>query len=443
VLPQMARAMRWICAAAAFGLLVPGTALAERAAGITGSLNLVRFDTAAPGDVRIQLITGLQTATEKAIGLDTRPATGELFLLTTPEGVVSGPAVVTRAYRLDPETAAATFVGALAGGSPPGAGDWQTGADFNPVVDRLRVVNANNENYRINPNNGALSGDDPNLTFAAPATGPVTALAYDRNVAPGPPGTVAPPGTLTTLYGIDVGADRLVVQGGVNGASPGGANGGTVTSIGLLGVAVDNTSDAGFEIAPGGTAYASLRTATVPNLYTVDLQSGAVTLIGRLPAELRSLTILPPDTRDTDGDGVIDIADACPTVAAPGRTGCPAPAPPADDDFPTITVRGVPSRLSLKRFLARGVLARIAPSEPARLEVALLGRARAVRIARVGDVVLAERNLGVSAAARRVRLKPSRRLVARAKRFTVRLRVIATDAAGNRRTVVKTIRVRR
>ncbi len=105
---------------------------------------------------------------------------------------------------------------------PPGAGDSATGADFNPVVDRLRVVNFNQENFRINPNNGALSGDDTDLTFTAPATGPVTAVAYDRNIAPGPPGTVAPPGTLTTLYGIDVGSDRLVVQGGVNGAARAG-----------------------------------------------------------------------------------------------------------------------------------------------------------------------------------------------------------------------------
>ena len=224
--------MRWICAAMALALLAPATAAAERAAGISGNLNLVRFDTAAPGEAQVRLITGLETSGEKAIGLDTRPATGELFLVTTPVGVMSGSSVITRSYRLDPETALATFVAALAGGVVPGAGDWQTGVDFNPVVDRLRLVNASNENYRINPNSGLLTGNDSNLTFTAPATGPVTAVAYDRNVAPGPPGTIAPPGTLTTLYGVDVGSDRLSVQGGINGAGPGGANGGAITPIG-------------------------------------------------------------------------------------------------------------------------------------------------------------------------------------------------------------------
>jgi hypothetical protein len=40
-----------------------------------------------------------------------------------------------------------------------------------------------------------------------------------------------------------------------------------------------------------------------------------------------------------------------------------------------------------------------------------------------------------------VLLKPSRRLLGTTRRFSVRLRVTATDAAGNRRVVQRTIRV--
>jgi Domain of unknown function (DUF4394) len=409
--------VRWIAALTTLAAIAPATAGAERAAGITGNLNLVQFDTAAPSAASVQLITGLQSAGEKAIALDTRPATGELFLVTTPAGITSGSGVIVRSYRLDPATAVATFVSALPDGTPPGAGDSATGADFNPVVDRLRVVNSNLENFRINPNSGALTGDDANLTFMAPATGPVTAVAYDRNIAPGPPGTVAPPGTLTTLYGIDVGSDRLVVQGGINGLGPGGPNGGVVSAIGSLGVVVDNTSDAGFDVAPGGTAYAALRTSLVPNLYTLDLGTGTATLIGQLPVELRALTILPP---------VIP----------------PPPPPEPDVTDPTLTITGAPRRLSFKRFV-KGVVARIAPSEAVSLEVTLLGRARSAGIARVGDLVLAQRKLGLSSATRRVMLKPKRRLIGRRKRFSVRLRIVATDAAGNAATVTRTIRVRR
>jgi Domain of unknown function (DUF4394)/Bacterial TSP3 repeat len=470
---RLACAVLVIAGIAAFS---PAVASAVPAAGITGLNSLVTFDTVTPADVRIRPLTGLVTASETAIGLDTRPATGELFLVTVPSGVPGNAEL--RTYKVDPVTARATSVGSIPG-AVPGAGDYATGIDFNPVVDRIRVVSSNNENFRINPNSGALSGDDVNLTYTAPTTGPVTALAYDRNIAPGPPGTLAPPGTRTTLYGIDVAADRLVVQGGIDGAGPGGPNGGAITDIGPLGVPATNTSDAGFDIARDGTAYASLRNGLLITLYTVNLATGAATPIGPLATELRSLTILAPDncplvsgddqadldgdgqgdacdpdidgdgltnaaeaTRgtdprkpDSDGDGVADALDACPTVAgSSAKNGC-------DGTAPTITLSRTPRRITHKRFFA-GVTSRIAVSEAARLEVALLGRARSARIARAGDVVLAERRLGLSVTTRSVRLRPRRALGSRSARFSVRLRVTATDAAGNRATKTRTIRVR-
>ena len=45
-------------------------------------------------------------------------------------------------------------------GTVPAPPTSPTGVDFNPVVDRLRVVNAGNENFRVNPTNGSLAGDD-------------------------------------------------------------------------------------------------------------------------------------------------------------------------------------------------------------------------------------------------------------------------------------------
>jgi hypothetical protein len=454
---------------------VPAAASADPAAGITGSADLALFDTANPAGLTSRPIIGLQTGTEKVVGLDTRPATGQLFLITVPTGVAANATV--RSYTLDPVTATATFVGSVPG-TVPGAADSPTGADFNPVVDRLRVVNAGNENVRINPSNGALAGDDVNLTFSAPATGPVTAVAYDRNVAPGPPGTLAPPGTLTTLYGIDVEADRLVTIGGVGAETPGGPNGGTVRAEGTLAVAVDDTSDAGFDIAANGSAFASLTVGGQSGLYRVKLAGGTATPIGALPAEVRALTVTGPDNcpgvagdnqadqdgdglgdacdsdidgdgvsndaetargtdprqADTDGDGVPDGIDLCPTFAAGTANGC-------DELAPRITFRKTARRITHRGFF-KGVRSRIAVSERARLDVVLLGRATSIRVARAGDVVLAERHLSRSARTRTVTLKPKRRLVASRARFSVRLRVTATDAAGNRRTRTRRILVR-
>ena len=41
------------------------------------------------------------------------------------------------------------------------------GFDFNPTVDRIRVVSSNDRNYRLNPNTGAIAFIDTNLAYAA------------------------------------------------------------------------------------------------------------------------------------------------------------------------------------------------------------------------------------------------------------------------------------
>jgi hypothetical protein len=465
---------RSLIAILGMALVFAPAAGADPAAGITGTADLALFDTANPAGLTARPITGLQTGSETVVGLDMRPATGQLWVITVPTGVVANATV--RSYVVDPATAAAAFVGSIPG-TVPGAADTPTGADFNPVVDRLRVVNAGNENFRINPTNATLSGNDTDLTFTAPATGPVTAVAYDRNVAPGPPGTLAPPGTLTTLYGIDVGADRLVTIGGI-GADGGSPNGGAVRSAGQLGAAVDDVSDAGFDIAANGSAFASLTVSGQAGLYRINLAGGTATLIGALPAEVRELTITGPDncpgvagddqadldadgqgdacdddidgdgvsnsaetargtdprTADSDGDGVNDGADVCPTQKGTAPTGC-------DKTAPKITFKKTPKTLTFKRFF-HGVTTRIAVGEASSLDIALLASQSSARAAKAGDLVLAERHMKRSGKTRRVKLKPKRSLFGRTVLpIKVRLRVTATDAAGNQRTKTKTIRV--
>jgi hypothetical protein len=140
-----------------------------------------------------------------------------------------------------------------------------------------------------------------------------------------------------------------------------------------------------------------------------------------------------PRAADSDGDGVRDGTDRCPLLAGTDG-GC------LDGTAPGLVVGGVPARMSRAAFI-RGVRPVADPSEAVALDFVLEASPRDVRLAR-WEVVLARRSLRTASGRRRVRLRPSRRLVARSRRFRVRLTVTATDRGGNRTVRRRTIRVR-
>jgi hypothetical protein len=246
--------------------------------------NLLRFDSATPGTIDATIpITGLG-AGEVVHGIDFRPATSELFAYTVPAGVAAN--ALGKTYVVDPVTGAATFVGQVPN-TLPGLADVAGGFDFNPTVDRMRVALVNDENGRINPNNGSLAGDDTNIN---PNTADIIGVAYDRNHAG------AANSTDTTLYAIDRASNSLVTIGGIN--STPSPNGGAVTSVGALGIALSPTRDGGFDIANRtGIAFAALSlTDNLARLYTIDLATGAATLVGQIgdgTAHIFSLTVAP------------------------------------------------------------------------------------------------------------------------------------------------------
>jgi hypothetical protein len=203
------------------------------------------------------------------VAIDSRPATGDLIGL----GVNGNTATL---YQIDPGSGAATLIGSAIVNTIAGATSY--GADFNPTVDRLRVVNnlasdgggGNANNFRLNPNSGALAAIDPDLDHTGlpggNANAPEVAVAYTNNVD----GAAA-----TTLLGILSGGDRLVLNGG---AGPGFS---TLQNVGLL--AVDTSNNAGFDI--GGSpeqGFAILEVGGVSGFYTIDLASGVATLVGNV-----------------------------------------------------------------------------------------------------------------------------------------------------------------
>ncbi len=136
-------------------------------------------------------------------------------------------------------------------------------------------------------------------------------------------------------------------------------------------------------------------------------------------------------------------------VPTPTPTPTPTPIPTpnipgivVDRTAPTVKLSGVPSSMSLKAFL-RGVRAKVSRNERSSIDATLEGRAKKATLAAAYNLSLASRAVKLGTGTSTITLKPSKKLVGRAKKLSARVRVVVTDGAGNRRTVTKSIRVKR
>ena len=192
------------------------------------------------GSVVVKNIMGLMMD-DMIVGIDMRPATGQLYAL----------GMQSRLYTINLANGMASTVGDMAF-SPMLSGS-SFAFDFNPMVDRIRVISNMGQNLRLNPAMGVVAATDPNLNPGMPV---VTAAAYTNNFK----GAAS-----TNLYDIDVASDMLFMQ------NP--ANAGTLTNGKSLGINVDDEN--GFDI--GGTSnkgWAILKVGAQTGLYTIDLASG-------------------------------------------------------------------------------------------------------------------------------------------------------------------------
>jgi hypothetical protein len=269
--------------------------------GLSATYSLAAFQATAPGTFTSPVqITGL-AASQNLVGLDTRPATGQLFALGYDSNLRQA-----QLYILAPATGVLTAVGSAL---PLNLGDnaRRVGFDFNPTVDRIRVTGSNGANVRLNPNNGAVAGTDLTLAYASAdantgQTPSVGASAYTNSYIGS---------TATTLYNLDEAANRLVTQ-----IPP---NNGTLNTIGTLGVTVNGALQASDldiyfnpttrqDVAYLSVASVSVATSSIAsNLYTVNLATGATTGLGALG--------------NSTTEAVVDIAFAIDRTVSPTVTG--------------------------------------------------------------------------------------------------------------------------
>lgn len=234
-----------VVTAFALSLGEPRTPPAGLVYAVTTANELVAFNADTPGVILGRAPIANLAAGERIVGIDFRPANNLLYALGS-----SG-----QLYLLDSFSAAASRVGAPLAMPLTGS---EFGFDFNPTVDRIRVVSDAGQNLRLHPDTGALAAADGALAYAATdanagRTPRVVGAAYTN------PDTN--PATGTTLFVIDSSLDIGAIQ------DP--PNAGVLNTFASLGI--DASDLVGFDIGRtrillsivrGGTSATSLFDAT-------------------------------------------------------------------------------------------------------------------------------------------------------------------------------------
>ncbi|SMO93934.1 protein of unknown function [Chryseobacterium rhizoplanae] len=223
---------------------------------IDNSNNLQIFNPNNPIPVS-KTVTGLQSG-ENILGIDFRPVNGQLYALGSS----------SRIYTINLGTGAATAVGTSPFSTLLSGTDF--GFDFNPTVDRIRVVSNTGQNLRLNPNDGTIAAVDIALNPASPM---ISAAAYTNNFAGA---------TSTTLFVIDHNTDKLYQQ------NP--PNNGTLAETGSLGINITNAN--GFDIGSmSQKAYLMASVGSSTKIYSINTTTGAATSVSDYPNTVKAFTI--------------------------------------------------------------------------------------------------------------------------------------------------------
>ena len=189
---------------------------------------------------------------EQVLAIDYRNSEGKLYALTRlgNEG---------RIVTITPTTGVITRVSTLTADASDTTNAFSSlnanvsyTIDFNPTVDRLRIIGSDDSNYRVDVLTGETFTDGPISISSATMTG----VAYTDNFT-------ASAGRTTTLFGIDTTTDALY--------SFSSANDGTLTTPNkTLGIG-DVTTVNGFDIDPSSNALtAVLSVAGTSSVYSLD-----------------------------------------------------------------------------------------------------------------------------------------------------------------------------
>jgi hypothetical protein len=276
--------------------LTPATPAAAQGlrAWVLSANRVIPIDTANPSATLAPLDVNNLVAGDRLVGIDFRPQNGLLYGLgyNSVAGTVQLYLIGTHTSFPGQTTTVAVAIGATGtfvtadGTTPVKVQGTNFGFGFNPVTDRIRVVNDAGQNFRMNPNTGAFIDGDlggapvPGVNMDGAINGAVVAAsgaAYTNNEQLA---------TATTLYTLNAGGSAMSIQ------NP--ANAGTQTNtmvVQLNGTPLAFDGAAGFDIPPGvdtafndlptpGVGYAALTVNGVSSLYSIELNGAFATLLG-------------------------------------------------------------------------------------------------------------------------------------------------------------------
>lgn len=252
--------------------------------GLTTDNKLVSFNAATPNVIiSTPSVSGVKMG-QTLVGMDVRPATGEIFALGYDNSNDSA-----TVYTLNPMSGVATPKAISIKLTGMGT---TIGFDFNPTVDRIRIVSKTGKSYRLNPNNGALAATDSTLRYAAADINAgkipgVTAAAYTNSYIGA---------TSTGLYNYDETQKTIVFQNppndGVLNTQPSISGITTSAIISDIDIYTNPTTFA-------STVYAAVRTGTMDSLFTLNLSTGVMTRVGAISTSITDIAVaidrtLPP-----------------------------------------------------------------------------------------------------------------------------------------------------
>jgi trimeric autotransporter adhesin len=235
---------------------------------VTESNRLISFTASAPQKLCTPpaQITGLQPG-DQILGIDVRPmdgqlyaagSSGQLYVISTTPG--AGFATATRGPMLQTASGSTQFASFTGSGF---------GFDFNPRVDKLRVVSNTGQNLRIDVDAGAVTTDNK----LSPQSAGSTAAAYTNSFV----GAAS-----TQLYVIDINGRQLAIQG----QRSGDPNQGDLKPVGSLGISAELQSATGFDInGRTNAAFAALNLVTgsgSSELFNINLATGVATRVNAI-----------------------------------------------------------------------------------------------------------------------------------------------------------------